>query len=361
MKILILNKLDYPNLGGVETVAKQYAEWLESDGHDVTVFTTKNKSNFEIEYLTVNNVKVIKHSAFFRFGSMPISISYIVNFIFLFNKYDIIHFHEPFPIGSLLANLIKKKKIIITYHSDIIKQSGFLKTLSVFLLKRALRKAQIITTTSSRLLNSSDLLLKYKAKTKIIPLSSEKQSSTSFSPNSYFLLIGRLSYYKGVDVLIKALKNSNILNRKILIIGKGEKEIEHLISNFAKEKSNVTFINEFVSEKMKLDYIKNCYCLLFPSNFNSEAFGITQIESLSFAKPVINTNLDTGVPWVSLNNITGFTAKPGCAVSFSKCIEKMDNLSKDKYEFFCKNAKIRHKKLFENNVVKNQILDCSKS
>ena len=58
MKILILNKMYHPDIGGVETVTKQYAEWLSSENHKVTVLTTRSKSNFKIETKMINNVKV---------------------------------------------------------------------------------------------------------------------------------------------------------------------------------------------------------------------------------------------------------------------------------------------------------------
>ena len=35
----------HPDIGGVESVTKQYAEWLSSENHKVTVLTTSSKSN----------------------------------------------------------------------------------------------------------------------------------------------------------------------------------------------------------------------------------------------------------------------------------------------------------------------------
>ena len=346
----------HPDIGGVETVTKQYAEWLSSENHEVTVLTTSSKPNFKIETKMINNVKVIKHSPLFVLGSLPVSILYLFHYLLIFNKFDVIHIHEPFPIGSLLGSITKTKTLFITFHSDIVKQTGLLKNISIYFLKKSLLNAKLITTTSKRLLQSSIVLSKFKLKSKIIPLSSPSNSSITYSPNSYFLFIGRLSYYKGIEVLLKAIEKVKKLKRDIIIIGKGDKEIENMIHLYVEKYNNLIFYNEFVSEEKKHDFIKNCYCFLFPSIYNSEAFGITQIEALSYGKPIINTNLDTGVPWVSVHELTGYTAEPNNVKSLKDLIVKMDKLSINDYKLFCNNAKLRHQKLFDNKVVKKQFL-----
>jgi len=345
----------HPDVGGVESITKQYAEWLSTNNYEVTVLTTYRKRTFKVEKCVINNVKIIRHSPILIIGPLPISIVYLFHYFILVKSHDIIHIHEPFPIGSFLGSLTFRKLIIVTFHSDIVKQKGILKFISVFFAKKSLKRARLITTTSERLLDSSFILSEFKFKTKILPLSSNTYTPT-YSPHSDFLFIGRLSYYKGIEILLQAVEELKNLKRKIIVVGKGDKELEDLLIDYSLKYENIVFENKFLSEEEKHNYIKNCYCFLFPSTYNSEAFGITQVEALSHGKPVINTNLDTGVPWVSVNGLTGFTAEPNDVKSLAELILKMDQLSIKDYKNFCLNAKNRHQELFGNEKVKNKFL-----
>lgn len=136
MKILQINKLYPPTIGGVETVVKDIAEGLANHTNmHVLVCVNKGKRREEV----TNDVRITRAASFGTVFSMPISF----DFLRQYKKHDadIIQLHSPFPLADLAVWLFGcKGKLVVYWHSDIVRQKLLRKLLSPF-VRHTLKKS----------------------------------------------------------------------------------------------------------------------------------------------------------------------------------------------------------------------------
>jgi rhamnosyl/mannosyltransferase len=229
LKVLQVNKLYYPWIGGVEKVVQDIAEGLK-DKIDVEVLACQPKGRGKNEI--INGVRVTKTSSLGIFFSMPISPTFPFHLARKSRKVDILHFHMPFPLGDISHLLAgdKNKKTVVTYHSDIVKQAWGMRLYKP-LMNRFLELADKILVTSPNLMNSSEHLKPFLNKCKVVPLSIDLSKyeegniktpiskKAPISPEEKIVLfVGRLSYYKGIRFLIEAMSD---VSAKLIIVGEG--------------------------------------------------------------------------------------------------------------------------------------------
>ena len=333
MKILEVNKLYYPHIGGIESLVKQYSEGLSKiPGNDVSVLVCRDgKGKGCVE--EVDGVKVTRANSMGTYFSCPLSFDFIRKFKKMAKESDVVEIHTPFPLGDAALMLSGYKgKVVVAWHSDVVKQKKllfFYKPFMNYLLKRADR---IVVATEGHI-NGSSYLPKYRDKCVVIPygLSVSDYDYNNRTPvltsklnnggSVKVFFSGRLVYYKGVDVLLRAIKD--VKGAELFISGSGDREEE--LKAYVRDndmESRVHFLGFLSDEDLKSAFA-DCDIFVLPSVQRSEAFGIVQIEAMIYGKPVINTDLPSGVPYVSVNGKTGITVKPEDDRELKDAIQKL--------------------------------------
>ncbi|MBQ8297143.1 MAG: glycosyltransferase [Ruminococcus sp.] len=362
LRILQVNKAYYPHVGGIETLVKQYSEELgRFDGVEVKVLVCRDERGKTYSE-TVNGVDVTRAGSLGTYFSCPLSFSFIRLFRKMAKNADVVEIHVPFPLADLALMLSGfRGRVVIAWHSDIVKQKKLMLLLRP-LIRRTLRRADCIITATKGHIDGSDYLPPYREKCRVIPygitpeeyLSVERRpvlSELCSNPGSVKVFFtGRLVYYKGVDVLLKAFRNAE--NCELFIAGTGELEAElKKYAEFYGMSKRVHFLGFLPDETLRQAYA-DCDIFVLPSVAKSEAFGIVQLEAMVYGKPVINTSLPSGVPHVSLDGQTGITVPPSDAEALSRAI---NTLAADRKlrEIYGNNAAERVKLCFnEKNVIR---------
>jgi rhamnosyl/mannosyltransferase len=318
MKILHIGKYYPPYFGGIEKVNYDLVESLNEDGFSTDVLCFNNQNKTQVENKGYNIYRTATINAAY---SSPLSFSIFKHLRKIHSNYDIIHLHVPNPMGAVaLQSVSFKGKIIVHWHSDIIKQKKLKKIYRPF-QEKLLQRADKIIVTTPNYLEGSDDLKPYRNKCKVIPIGISKsdfksnelfreQLKQQYKNKKVVFSIGRLIYYKGFEHLIDSIKKlpDNIV---VLIGGTGilkENLQKQIKQNRVEDK--VTLLGNVPFEKLGEYYNRaDIYCL--PSTERSEAFGVVLIEAMSFGCPIVSTNIKgSGVAWVNRNNETGIVVEP---------------------------------------------------
>ncbi len=242
---------------------------------------------------------------------------------------DIVHLHSPNPtavISYLLSG--HPGRLIVTHHSDIVRQH-FLKTVFEPWLRRLMQRADATISFSPNYIASSPVLYRHRDKCHVIPhgincerfLCTDREKIKEIQErygHRVVLAVGRLVYYKGFEYLVRAVAGTDAT---LLLIGRGplQPRLEALTRSL-KITDRVHFLGE-VDDLTPYYHAARIFAL--PSTARSEAFGIVQLEAMACGLPVINTQLDSGVPFVSPDHITGLTVPPADVVSLRQAINRL--------------------------------------
>jgi rhamnosyl/mannosyltransferase len=198
-------------------------------------------------------------------------------------------------------------------------------------LRRVLERAARVVVSSPLLAEHASELGDYREKCTVIPfgidvarfaptpeLLSRAEAMRARFGSPLALFVGRLVPYKGVDVLIDAVAG---LPMTTVIVGEGP-ERAALESRAAARSERIAFAGQVDNETLAALYTA-CDVFVLPSVTRAEAFGMVQLEAMACGKPVISTNLQSGVPWVNRHGETGLVVEPGDATGLRDAIVRL--------------------------------------
>jgi glycosyltransferase involved in cell wall biosynthesis len=302
--------------GGIQQVIFQLAQGSASLGFEPHVLSLSAKGAARNE--RVGNHATHRSKLNLYIASTGLSWSGYRDFKELATEADLVHYHFPWPYMDALHFLAKiNKPSIVSYHSDIVSQR-FLLQFYKPLMHSFLGRVDQIVASSPNYAESSKVLTQFREKVSIIPYGIGRDSYPTPSAtrlerwrsvlgSRFFLFVGALRYYKGLDFLLEAARRTQI---PVVILGGGylENELKEQATRLGL--ANVRFVGSLPDED-KCALLTLCEAFVFPSHLSSESFWISLLEAAMYGKPLISCEIGGGTTFINKAGQTGLVVRPG--------------------------------------------------
>jgi glycosyltransferase involved in cell wall biosynthesis len=367
MKVLACNKFYYI-IGGADSYFLSLGRLLKQNGHEVIPFSIRDKRNCATSYekffinnylnkddrkifwqikaglnsiysleakrnleklLKIERPDVVHIQNIYHHISpsiLPLIKKYNLPVIFRVADYKLICPNYSLFDGEKTCELCKK----IKYYNCVVKRcfKGSLLYSLYFTLEAYLHKITKIFEKNIDAFIAPSLFLKNKLiefgidSKKIYVLHNFIQLDNcepSFTSQNYFVYVGRLEKTKGVDILLKAIKKSELMQRyELKIIGEGKEKnrlTQYCIKNNIK---NVKFYGYLFHEQIR-EIIKHSIMAVVPSVCYDVSPNVI-LESFAMGKPVIASRIG-GIPEFIIDNKDGLLCNPGDTSDLKEKIE----------------------------------------
>ena len=250
--------------------------------------------------------------------------------------FDIVHLHLPDPLAHLSAMCLPSSvKLVLSWHSDVVRQRRLLQVYHPFLQKLLARADAIIGATPNHLSSSTQLPQWCREKYVTIPygidyeswwkdsyLSRAAEIRRQYGNRNLIFAVGRHVYYKGYEYLIRAMAK---VDDSVLVLGGCGPMLDwhrKLVRKLRLE-HRVKLPGRLSEEELRSHYhAADVFCL--PSVEPSEAFGIVQLEAMGCRKPIVCCHLGNGVNYVHVDSETGIAVPPRDPAALGNALNRLN-------------------------------------
>lgn len=326
LRVLQVGKFYPPYRGGIESHLQALCHELKRQLQLEVLVASESRRSLEAE---IDGARVKRLGRLFSVGETPVCLRMVHEI--RRSQAGVVHLHLPNP-PACLAWLLSghRAPLILMWHSDIVRQR-VMGTILEPLHRAVIKRAAILIASSPNYLASSPVLSRNRDRCRVVPYGIQSDAFRVRDGETIarirqrygrriLLAVGRMVYYKGFEYLIRAMKT---VRGHLLIVGDGplRLQLEHLAVAIGVSE-RITFLGRVAQEEM-VAYYHAADVFVLPSVARSEAFGIVQLEAMICGKPVVNTALATGVPYVSLDGVTGLTVPPADSKALSVAVTRL--------------------------------------
>jgi rhamnosyl/mannosyltransferase len=319
VKVLQISKFFPPVMGGIESVAWELSEGLNRAGLRADVLCANQRPRTVTED-TPGGYQVIRAASWGMLLSTSMAPAMAWHLRRLAVGHDILHVHMPDPMAALALWLARPRaRLVVHWHSDVIRQRVALRLYEP-LQRWLLDRADAIVATSAPYADSSAVLRPWRDKVRVIPIGISDNHSQACSIKAAAIRqryrgrrivfsLGRMTYYKGFDVLIDA---AAALPAHCAVVIGGDGELLETYKTLVARRglAGKVHLLGHISDDDLPSYFEACDVFCMPSTVRAEAYGVAMVEAMVMGKPIVATDIPgSGVPWVNVDGVTGFNVR----------------------------------------------------
>lgn len=317
LRVLHVGKYYPPAPGGMERVVQLLCE-SERAHVDSQVLVANTVARTVRE--TRNGVPVTRVASLGAIGSVGVCPGFPAALARI--ERDVTVIHEPNPV-ALVSDWVTRQSgpLVVWFHSEVLRPQWKYRLLYRPFLRRVLQRADAIVVSSPPLAEHAQELQDFREKCRVVPFGIDlarleatpavldrARAIRASHRRPIVLFVGRLVPYKGVDVLLRAMTS---VDATAIVVGDGPlRGPLHSSAASLGLRERVVFTGG-ISDEEVVAHLHACDVFVLPSVTHAETFGVAQLEAMACGKPVVSTNVRSGVPWVNRHGATGLVVEPG--------------------------------------------------
>ncbi|MEW6721317.1 MAG: glycosyltransferase [Thermodesulfobacteriota bacterium] len=338
MKILHLGKYFPPEPGGMEVVVKSFSDaTAASVANYCLVADRAGKTRIETSGSTT--VHYLRQAGTFLLAPVLPGLPRILHRLRRTGGFPAILLHYPNPtaVFALFLSLLarpKREKIVVWNHADTLLAERWKRALYALfrpIEEFVFRRADAFVAATPHHVSSSDTFRRFADRTAIIPYAIpdrwfeigkreeiEAARVRERLGGPFLLFVGRLVPYKGLATLVRAAER---IPCRIAIVGTGPLEGELRREIEARGLAGRVLLLGAADDLRP--YYLGCEFFVLPSVSTLEGFGIVQIEAMSLGKPVVSSDLPSGVTYVNIDGETGLVFRVGDDAALAEACNRL--------------------------------------
>ncbi len=302
-KILVITK-SVDSVGGIERVVAETVKYL--------------RKHFDVKVIGVGSRRDGVYEGYPGrwMGRVPVSLKLFERI--LREPTDVILVHYPNPFAEFfvfLRRIIRGTPYIVYYHNDVVP-STLLRRILWFLYAPFclifLGMAKAIIATSPAYPRVSPWLRIFRKKIVVVHNAPFNKPNFYEGPREhYFLFVGRLVPYKGVEYLLRgfALFVRKHPEWRLRIIGDGP--LGQKLKRLAKDLGIAEYVDFMgkVPDDVYIETLKHAWALVLPSISTQEGFGLVLLEAMSVGTLCLGSRISS-IPYILGEGERGILFEP---------------------------------------------------